>query len=260
MNKTALITGASSGIGKEFAQIHASNGGDLVIIARNENKLNELKQELEENYKIKVLIITKDLSLPNSAKEIYEKVKAENIKVDFLINNAGFGGVGMFSERDIEKDISMVNLNINALISLTYFFLQDFIKNNSGKILNVSSTVSLIPAGPMQAVYFASKSFVTSFSNAIAEELSDTKITVTNLMPGATKTAFGESSGMKGTDIYKNPASAKKVAEQGYNGMIKGELDVIAGVSTKDKISLKLMPILPKKSILKQIKKLQQKS
>lgn len=185
MKKIALITGASTGIGKELSKIHAEKGGDLIIVARSEDKLNELKKELEEKYKINVFVISMDLTKPNAAKEIYEQVQIAGLKVDYLINNAGFGGLGKFNERELELDIQMINLNISVLTALTHYFLQDFVKNNEGKILNVSSTASLLP-GPLQAVYYATKAYVTSFSNAISEELHDTNVMVTNLMPGAT--------------------------------------------------------------------------
>ncbi len=128
MKKTALITGASSGIGKEFARIHASKGGNLVIVARRENKLLELKKELEKKYKVKVMIIVKDLSKPESASEIYDEVKATGVEVDYLINNAGFGGRGKFHEREWEQDLAMINLNVIALTTLTRLFLPDFVK------------------------------------------------------------------------------------------------------------------------------------
>ncbi len=257
MKKTALITGASSGIGKEFSKLHAERGGDLIIIARNENKLNELKTELEKKFKVNVFVIPKDLTLPNAAKEIYEQVHDANLKVDYLINNAGFGGVGKFHERDLENDLNMINLNISALTDLTHYFLKDFVKNNEGRILNVSSTASLMP-GPLQAVYFATKAYVTSFSNAIAEELYDTNITLTNLMPGATETQFGRISGMDKTAMFKKPASARNVAEDGYNGMLKGKLDIISGLTFSQKLMTAMVPLIPKRMILKQVRQMQE--
>lgn len=256
MRKTALITGASSGIGKEFAHIHAEKGGDLIIVARSEDRLIALKNELETKHKINVFVIQKDLSLPNSAKEIYTQVHSAGLTVDYLINNAGFGGLGKFHERDLEEDLAMINLNISALTALTHYFLQDFTKANSGKILNVSSTASLM-AGPFQAVYYATKAYVTSFSNAIAEELHGTGITVTNLMPGATDSEFGKVSGMDKTVLFNNTASARDVAEQGYHGMIKGKLDIIAGLPFAQRIMFKIIPLLPKKMLMKQVGKMQ---
>ncbi|WP_340066837.1 SDR family oxidoreductase [Ascidiimonas aurantiaca] len=257
MKKTALITGASSGIGKELANIHAEKKGDLILVARREDKLNALKKELEDAHNINVLVIQKDLTLPGASQALYEQVKKAGLKVDFLINNAGFGGIGKFNERVLEHDVSMINLNIGALTSLTHLFLQDFIKNNDGKILNVSSTASLMP-GPLQAVYFATKAYVTSFSNALAEELYPTNITVTNLMPGATETQFGAVSGMDKTRIFQKTASARRVARDGYEGMLSGKLDVISGLTFTQKVMTSMIAFTPKKMILKYVRKMQE--
>lgn len=257
MKKTALITGASSGIGKEFSKIHAEKGGDLIVIARSEDKLNELKKELEQQHNIDVLVVSKDLTTPNAAKEVYELVQQKGLKVDYLINNAGFGGLGMFNERELEQDLQMINLNISVLTALTHYFLQDFVNNNQGRILNVSSTASLMP-GPLQAVYYATKAYVTSFSNALAEELHSTNITVTNLMPGATATEFGRISGMDKTELFKKPATARRVAQDGYEGMLKGKLDVISGLTSAQKLMAAMLPLTPKKMILKQVRQMQE--
>lgn len=257
MKKTALITGASSGIGEEFAKIHAEKGGDLIVVARGENKLNKLKKELEKKYNITVFVIQKDLTKSNATREVYDEIKNAGLKVDYLINNAGFGGLGKFNERELEHDLAMINLNITALTTLTHYFLQDFIKNNEGKILNISSTASLMP-GPLQAVYFATKAYVTSFSNAIAEELKNTNITVTNLMPGATETQFGRKSGMDKTTMFKKTASARSVAEDGYIGMLNGKLDVVSGLTFTQKIMTSMIPLMPKKMILKQVRNMQE--
>ena len=256
-NKTALITGASSGIGKELARIHAEQGGDLVIVARRENKLNALKAELEKKHGIKVMVIAKDLTLPSAASEIYQEVKQAGVEVNYLINNAGFGGRGKFHERAWDKDLAMLNLNVVALTALTRLFLPDFVKRNEGRILNVSSTASLM-AGPLQAVYYATKAYVTSFSNAIAEELHDTNITVTALLPGATETEFASTSGMDKTGLFENTFSARSVAEDGYNAMLAGKLDVIAGVTFAQRIMMAAIPLMPKKMMLKQIRQMQE--
>lgn len=257
MEKVALITGASSGIGKEVARIHAENGRDLVLVARSAGKLEALKNELEQKFNIQVMLVVKDLSQPDAPKEVYDEVIKAGIEVEYLINNAGFGGLGKFHEREWEKDLAMINLNITALTALTRFFLPDFVQRNRGKILNVSSTASLMP-GPLQAVYYASKAFVTYFSNAIAQELHDTNITVTNLMPGATATEFGAVSGMDKTVLFNKTASARKVAEDGYKGMMKGKLDVITGITGGQKIMMSMIPLMPKKALLKQVYSMQQ--
>ncbi|WP_425390300.1 SDR family NAD(P)-dependent oxidoreductase [Ekhidna sp.] len=255
--KTALITGASSGIGKELSHIHAEKGGDLIIVARSEGKLKELKESLESKHGITVHVLVKDLANPGAAKELYDEVKKQGIEVDYLINNAGFGGVGKFHERNIEDDINMINLNISALVSLTHHFLNDFVAKNEGRILNVSSTASLMP-GPLQAVYFATKAFVSSFSNALTEELKDTNITVTNLMPGATDTDFGKVSGMDKTDLFKDTVSARSVAEDGYNAMIQGKMDKISGLKIAQKIMMSFLPITPKKIVMSQVRDMQE--
>lgn len=257
MNNTALITGASSGIGKELAIIHAKKGGDLVLVARREDKLNSLKQELESTYNVKVEVIVKDLSNLNSPKEIYNEVLQKNIQIDYLINNAGFGALGKFHELDLEHQTAMINLNVTSLTILSRLFLQDFVKRNHGKILNTSSTASFMP-GPLQAVYFATKAYVTFFSNALSEELHDTNITVTNLMPGATESEFGATSGMDKTEMFKTTASSQSVAQDGYEGMMKGKIDVISGLKTMEKIMMAFIPFMPKKMILKQVRKMQE--
>lgn len=254
MKTTALITGASSGIGFELAKSHAEKGGDLVIVARRKDKLDQLKKELESDFGVSVKVIAKDLTKPDAAKEIYDEVRNAGIEIDYLINNAGFGGRGKFHERKWEDDLAMINLNIVSLTALTRYFLDDFVQKNHGKILNVSSTASLAP-GPLQAVYFATKAFVTFFSNAISNELNDTNITVTSLLPGATETEFAKVSGMDKSVGFKKTISARKVAMDGYMGMLKGKMDVISGLTRIQKLMLAFIPITPKKVILDQMRK-----
>jgi short-subunit dehydrogenase len=257
MSKTALITGASSGIGKELATIHAQKGGNLVLVARRESKLQALKKALEQAYGIQVEIIVKDLTQPQAAQHIYDSIKALGIEIDYLMNNAGFGGHGKFHERAWEQDLAMIQLNIIALTHLTRLFLPEFVKRNSGHILNTSSTASFMP-GPLQAVYFATKAYVTFFSNALSEELHDTNITVTNLMPGATESEFASTSGMDKTGLFDKTASAYSVALDGYNGMLNGKIDVVSGLTTSQKIMMKMIPFTPKKMLLKQIREMQE--
>lgn len=257
MSKTALITGASSGIGKELAIIHAQRGGNLVLVARRIDKLNALKLEIEKKYSVTVEVISKDLTQLNAPQDIYDEVKQKGILVDYLINNAGFGGHGKFHERSLEDDLAMINLNVIALTLLTKLYLPEFVKRNSGKVLNVSSTASFMP-GPLQAVYFATKSYVTFLSNAITEELYDTNITVTNLMPGATETEFAKVSKMDKTDLFEDTVSAYSVALDGYNGMIEGKLDVVSGLKPMQKLMMRMIPFTPKKMVLKQIRQMQE--
>jgi len=255
--KVALVTGASGGIGREFARIHAERGGDLVIVARSAAKLEDLKKEIEAAHGVAVKVIVKDLTGQNAASELYTEVKESGIEIDYLINNAGFGFLGVFHELPWEKQREMMQLNMIALSELMHLFLPDFVSRNSGHILNVSSTASLMP-GPLQAVYFATKAYVASLTNAISEELSDTAVKVTNLMPGATETGFEVTAGMEKTPLFKKTTSASVVAKAGYDAMLKGKLDIISGLTFSQKILTALIPLTPKKIILKQVKQLQQ--
>lgn len=257
LTKTALITGASSGIGKELARIHAEKGGNLVILARSEDKLNELKSELEAKHSVNVTVLPTDLTDPNSPQEVYSAVKTAGIQIDYLINNAGFGGHGKFHERPLEDDLAMIQLNVVTLTALCRLFLPDFISQKQGRILNVSSTASLPPGGPLQAVYFATKHYVTALSYGIAGELRDSPVTVTALLPGATETEFAKSAGMRDTELFANAFSPRSVARDGYEGMIAGKLDVVSGLTFPQKMMMASVPFIPKRMSLNEVRKMQ---
>lgn len=231
MNNTALITGASNGIGLELARIHASNGCDLVLVARNKSKLDELKTELEKEFKVFVYTICKDLSETNSAQEIYEETKKQNIQIVYLINNAGFGDFGMFTETDWNKELKMINLNITTLTLFTKLYLQDMVKRRSGKIMNVASTASFQP-GPTMAVYCATKAYVLSFTEALSNEVGDKGVSITALCPGATETGFQAAGAMDESELFKGKKlpTAKEVAKYGYSSMIRGKAVAIHGI------------------------------
>lgn len=231
MKNTALITGASNGIGLELAKIHASKGGDLVLVARNKFKLDEIKIELEKQFKISVYTIGKDLSLTNAAQEIFNETNKENIQVDYLINNAGFGDFGMFAETDWNKELQMINLNITSLTHFTKLYLQDMVKRRSGKIMNVASTAAF-QSGPTMSVYCATKAYVLSFTEAISNEVIDKGITITALCPGATETGFQAAGGLDDSKLFKDKKlpTAKEVAQYGYASMMKGKIVAIHGI------------------------------
>ena len=257
MKNVALITGASKGIGREFALIHAARGGDLVILARSEDELRQLKKEIQKRHDRKVRVLVKDLTEESAPQEVFDWCAAEGITVSVLINNAGYGGRGLFHERDWATDRNMIQLNIVALTALTRLFLPGMVARKRGRILNVSSIASLMP-GPLQAVYFATKAYVTSFTNAIAEELRGTRVTATALLPGATKTNFAETADLEGSKMFEKAASAREVAREGYEAMKAGELEVISGVSFGQKLMIKAAPLAPKKQILKQVREMQE--
>ncbi|WP_373778475.1 SDR family NAD(P)-dependent oxidoreductase, partial [Glaesserella sp.] len=244
--------------GLELAKIHAQKGGNLVLVARSEDKLAQLAYELESQYGIKAWVIAQDLAQPNAAQTIFEMTEDQGITVDILINNAGFGGHGCFFERELAKEQQMIQVNITALTELTHFYLKGMVERRRGKILNVSSTASFLP-GPLQAVYYATKAYVTSFSQAIAEEVAEFGVTVTALCPGAVATGFVNAGDLQGVDAWKNAKSAQSVAEYGYKAMEKGEL--VAFNESKLKFALEwIIPLLPRKMLLKASRKAMEKS
>jgi uncharacterized protein len=231
MKNIALITGASNGIGLELAKVHASKGGDLVLVARNKARLDELKSELEAQYKISVYTIGKDLATDNAALDIYNEMKSKNIQIDYLINNAGFGDFGMFVETDWNKELQMINLNITSLTQFCKLFLPDMVARKSGKVMNVASTAAF-QSGPGMAVYYATKAYVLSFSEAIDNEVSDKGVTVTALCPGATESGFQAAAAMEESKLVKGKKlpTSKEVAEYGYKAMLRGKTVAIHGL------------------------------
>lgn len=250
MKKTALITGASNGIGLELASIHAAAGGDLVLVARSETKLLELKTALEAAHKISVHVISKDLSVDNAAQQIYDEVKQQQIHVDYLINNAGFGDFGFFTETNWQKEHQMINLNITCLTLLTKLFLQEMVARGNGKIMNVASTAAF-QAGPTMAVYCATKAFVLSFTEAISNEVQDKGITVTALCPGATATGFQAAGALDESKLFKDKSlpTAKAVAQYGYKAMLKGKTVAIHGFMNY--IMANSIRLIPRAMVLK---------
>ena len=246
---TALVTGASGGIGLEIAKIHAQKGGDLVLVARSEDKLEQLKETLTNEFDISVTIIAEDLSNPDSAKTIFDTTEQLGIEIDTLVNNAGFGGHGLFHTRDLLADQAMMQVNMVTLTNLTHYYLKGMVSRRKGRILNVSSTASFIP-GPLQAVYYATKAYVTSFTQAIAQEVSEFNVTATALCPGAVETGFVNAGDLDGVELWKNAKSAQSVAKCGYEAMERGEL--VAFNEGKLKFMLDwIIPLMPRKTILK---------
>jgi len=256
MSNTALITGASSGIGREFARYHARRGGNVIITARRADALNDLKQELETEHAASVTVVALDLGAADGATKLYETVKGH--KIDILINNAGFGGHGAFIERALEADLGMIDLNVKALVSLTHMIAKDMVANGGGKILNVSSTASYMP-GPMQATYFATKAYVSSFSQALDAELRDNGVTVTALEPGYVETEFAITADLEGTGLVaQKGATAASVAKFGYDAMRRGELRAINDGRLRFMLNW-IMPWMPRRAAMNMIKKMQTK-
>ncbi|MBK0404479.1 SDR family oxidoreductase [Adhaeribacter sp. BT258] len=230
---TVLITGASGGIGEEFARIFARNGFDLVLVARQGDKLQELARKFSDQFKTETFVLPVDLVQRASPEHIFETLKTKNIQVEVLVNNAGFGEYGHFEEISLQRQLDMMQLNMTAVVHLSKLFLEQLSPTAEGKILNVASTAAFQP-GPLMAVYFATKAFVLSFSEAIANELKARRVTVTALCPGPTATDFEKQANLGGSDLFAGKiATPQEVAEAGYEGLMAGKTVVIPGIKNK---------------------------
>jgi uncharacterized protein len=241
---TALITGASGGIGLELARLCAKGGHDVILVARNRDKLEEIAKYLSGMYGVRVELIPADLNDPEAPQAIVEEIGRRGLGVDVLVNNAGFGSWGLFGRAELDRQLAMIQVNVTALTLLTRLVLPRMVSQRKGRILNVASTAGFAP-GPLMAVYYATKAYVVSFSEAIGNELRGTGITVTALCPGPTRTGFAEEAGMGHSNLFKSPTvmDAGPVAAAGYRGMMRGRAIVIPGLANKLLIqSIRLSP------------------
>jgi hypothetical protein len=230
----ALITGASGGIGLELARLCAKGGHDVILVARNREKLDEISKYLSGMYGVRVEIIALDLTDPEAPQAIMDQVEALGLGIDVLVNNAGFGDWGLFGRADLRRQLDMIQVNVVALTVLTRLALPRMVSQHRGRILNVASTAAFAP-GPLMAVYYATKAYVLSFSEAIGNELLGTGITVTALSPGPTRTSFAQQAGMVESNLFRSPnvMEAAPVAAAGYAGMMAGRAIVIPGLANK---------------------------
>jgi short-subunit dehydrogenase len=249
----AVVTGASAGIGLELARVLARERHDLVLVARREPVLNELADELKDRYGADSRVVTADLATPDAA-DVVRRAVGDG-PVDVLVNNAGFGGLGAFAQRDRSDDLRMLAVNVVALTDLTKVFLPGMVARGRGRILNVASTAAFQP-GPFMAVYYASKAYVLSLSQALAEELSGTGVTVTCLCPGPTDTEFHTVAGTDAQPLTSGllSMSAKSVAEAGYRAMTRGKLVEIPGAHNK--VGAHSVRIAPRRAVLKIVRRL----
>lgn len=230
--ETALITGASSGIGLDLARLMAPNF-DLIVTARNQVELEKLARELEAQHGNHVHVIPADLARPEAPNEIFAEIERRSLTVDVLINNAGFGAYGAFAQSDPQRDLEMIQVNISALTALTRLALPDMLERKRGRIMNVASTAGFQP-GPLMAVYYATKAYVISFSEAIANELKGSDVSITCLCPGPTATQFAERANMEKSRLFKfGSMSSADVARAGYKGMMAGKTLVVPGLMNK---------------------------
>ena len=234
MTGTVLLTGASSGIGHSMAKVLAGQGWDLVIVGRSTAVLDGMCRELSSKHGVKVTVIEADLSLDGAAQKVYDAVKGQGIEVDYLINCAGIGDFGLFVESDLKRQEDMIHINDLALVSMTGLFVPDMVARGHGRVLNVSSVAAFQP-GPLMSIYYASKAFVQSFTEALYVELKGTGVKVSVLCPGPTDTPFLEKAGQTEQNMYKKSAcvTADKVAEYGLRKAEKGKVVIVCGLVFK---------------------------
>ena len=243
-NQYALITGATSGIGYELAKLFARDNYNLVIVSRDQQELDNKAAEFTQ-LGVEVITIAKDLFKREDAFSLYDDVKSKGIQIDVLVNDAGQGVYGEFKDTDIQRELDIIDLNISALVILTKCFLQDMTARNSGKILNLASIASKTP-GPWQSVYHGTKAFVLSFTEAIREELKESDITITALLPGATATDFFSKADMLDSKAVQDPdalSDPADVAKDGYDALMAGKDKVVSGL--KNKIQTSMGNVMP---------------
>jgi short-subunit dehydrogenase len=253
--KTALVTGATSGIGKELAKLLAKDGYNLVIVARDQQELDDTAGELTAVYSVSAKTIAKDLSKMEEAKALCQEV---NVPIDVLVNNAGQGVYGLFQENELEPELDIIHLNICATVILTKHFLKKMVARGEGKILNLGSVAGKLP-GPWQAVYHATKAFVLSFTTAVREEVKGTGVTLTALMPGVTDTDFFNKAGMNDSKAVQDKeamADPADVAKDGYEALMAGEDRVISGF--KNKVQVDMANLMPDSNVAHTMYKQQQ--
>jgi len=258
MSKTVLITGASGGIGKELADCFAQGGHNVVLVARSEDRLLDLAKEYPKKYGIQATVIAKDVASPGVPDEIFEELKKKGIVIDYLVNNAGFGLYGTFLETQLEEETNMIDINIKAVTAMTKLFLPDMVKRGQGGIMNVSSLVGFFP-GPMMSVYYATKAYVLSFTEALENDVRGTGVIVTTLCPGLTSTGFVDRSGMGDSKLFQSGGlmEARQVAEEGYRSFLRGKTLIIPGARNR---FMAFMPrLMPRKMVTHLIGSIQRK-
>ncbi|WP_124726889.1 SDR family NAD(P)-dependent oxidoreductase [Staphylospora marina] len=257
MNQTVLITGASEGIGKELAKLFAESGHHLVLVARNREKLNRLADELSDAHGVRIHVHDYDLSKPLAPAALVHTLEESGITVDMLINNAGFGLYGEFAKLDPDHQLNMIDLNIRSLTDLTHRLLPGMLQRGHGRIMNVASVAAFQP-GPLMAVYYATKAYVLSFSEALANELKGTGVTVTAFCPGPTATRFTERAGLEQSKLFQSGAmTAEEVARIGYKGFLAGKTVIIPGF--RNRLLVTVGRFLPRKTLTAIIRQVQER-
>ena len=253
----ALVTGASSGIGLALAREIAANGHDVVLTARNRDALEAAAGGIEGKYGVRADVIPLDLRNRDAAEQLYQTISNQKLDIGILVNNAGFGLGGEFLETDLPREVEMIQVNVTAVTQLTKLFAAGMVRRRSGRLMNVASTAAFQP-GPLHAVYYATKAYVLSFSQAVAEELRNTGVTVTALCPGATATAFAETAGVTNSGLFKRVGvdNAESVAAYGYKAMMRGERVAIPRL--RDKIMVQAERLAPRAFVTRMVRQAQE--
>ena len=254
---TALVTGASGGIGEELARLFAADGHSLVLVARSRDKLERLASELGEKHNVAARVVASDLSRAESPREIFEELEGAGVAVDALVNNAGFGSYGLFAETDLKQELDMLQVNVVALTHLTKLFVPGMLARRNGYVMNVASTAAFQP-GPLMAVYYASKAYVLSLSEALANECEGTGVRVSALCPGPTETGFVAAAGMGDSKLFDRAVmDARTVAVEGYRGLLAGKAVVIPGL--RNNLLARSIGFFPRGLVTKVVRGIQEK-
>jgi uncharacterized protein len=259
--QTALITGASGGIGLELAREFAKDGYNLVLVARSKDKLVSIAQDFAKQYSVTTTVMAKDLSVASAPDELYADLKTQGIQVDALVNNAGFASYGKFIDLPLEKELQEMQLNMVTLTHLCKLYAKDMVARKNGKILNIASTAAFQP-GPLMAVYYATKAYVLSFSEALANELQGTGVTLTVLCPGPTESGFQERAAMQESKLIQKGGIAKmmtseEVAVQGYQATKRGQVVAIPGLANQ--MGTLLPRLLPRQMVTRTVRTMQER-
>jgi uncharacterized protein len=256
-NETVLITGASGGIGKELAKLFAKDGFNLVLVARSNENLMKVKKEIELNNSITIHTFSKDLSKESEIITLKEEISNHTIQIDYLINNAGFGLFGEFIDTDLKEELNMIDLNIRTVTHLTKIFLPGMVERNNGGVMNIASTAAFQP-GPLMTVYYATKAYVLSFTEALQNEMKGTNVKISAICPGATETNFGSRANLNESKLFQSGLSdVKEVAKTSYDGFMNGKTIVIPGLTNKFLASS--VRFMPRKMVTSIVRKIQRR-
>lgn len=254
--ETVLVTGASAGIGRDLARCFAADGSDLVLVARRAEALESLSRELEERFGTRCEVVAMDLTDPSAPERLHRILEERGIRVDVLVNNAGFGALGPLLNLPLDRQLDMIQLNVSTLTALSGIFLPGMVERGRGGILNVGSTAAF-QAGPLMAVYYATKAYVQSFTEALAEEVRDTGVTVSVLAPGPTESEFADRADMNETRLFRGGAmSSAAVAMAGHEGFRKGQVIIVPGL--KNRLGIFSNRLFPRSLIRKVVRKIQE--